>query len=491
MDHPSNSARQGEAPSLPTHLQPHVLATLFAGSLEGICVIDRDGNTLYVNPRLAQMLGYAPAELLGTSHIALPGAEARAHAPVKQTQLWQKAGRHEARLLRKDGTAMPARVSTNPLYGHDGRRVGALAIITEIAESQQVEAGPGQLQAAAEQLVVTTHEPEAAEEVKAALAARDELLAGAAHELMTPITSLRTSVQLALQRLQREGRVDPERLERTLAIIDHQSERLARLAQLLIDVADLDAGRLQLHPVETDIAGLVRHTIERARRRGGRTIEGRVPEALPATEDGRRIEQVLYGLLDNALRFTEEGTPIEVELMATDEGELRLTVRDHGPGIPPERRPGLFGRYYQAAERPFAGMGLGLYYSRTIVELHGGHIQVEFPEDGGTRFVITLPRGLGRVGPGQRRRARILSRAAQPRETGSELYPGLRDRELVVMQALVALGEGTVEKVAREARLPRPLVYPILQHLVALSHVLRVAGEGDAIYRPVGRPLGA
>ena len=76
-----------------------------------------------------------------------------------------------------------------------------------------------------------------------------------------------------------------------------------------------------------------------------------------------------------------------------DDDLVEIAVRDHGPGIPPDHREHIFERFYQAGEGQSnaAGMGLGLYISREIVELHGGSIRAEFPEDGGARFVIALP----------------------------------------------------------------------------------------------------
>ncbi len=104
---------------------------------------------------------------------------------------------------------------------------------------------------------------------------------------------------------------------------------------------------------------------------------------------------MLTNLIDNALKFSPEDRPVEVEL-STDGVSASLAVRDHGIGIPSERHQRVFERYHQIQTgQPGSGFGLGLYIAQRIVALHGGRIDVERPADGGTRFVVTLPLGLG------------------------------------------------------------------------------------------------
>jgi signal transduction histidine kinase len=100
---------------------------------------------------------------------------------------------------------------------------------------------------------------------------------------------------------------------------------------------------------------------------------------------------VLTNLLDNAIKYSPDGGAITVTLGQTPE-ELTVSVRDHGLGIPPEQRGRIFDRFFQAHQDAHrSGLGLGLYISQQIVELHGGQITVEFPPDGGTCFVVHLP----------------------------------------------------------------------------------------------------
>lgn len=232
-----------------------------------------------------------------------------------------------------------------------------------------------------------------------AIRARDEFLSVAAHELKTPLTSLRGFAQLALRRLDKEGAVDPSWIRRAVQVIDQQSEKLGRLLWLLLDVSRIEAGRLKLERQMTDVAGLVQGVVGTMQTTTARhTLSLSAPQPASALIDQLRMEQVVTNLLDNAIKYSPQGGQVEVEVSMPDCTTVRLRVRDHGVGIPAEHRQHIFSRFYQAhREPPFGGVGLGLYVSRHIVELHGGRIEAEFPVDGGTCFVVTLPAGAGHL----------------------------------------------------------------------------------------------
>jgi signal transduction histidine kinase len=180
-----------------------------------------------------------------------------------------------------------------------------------------------------------------------------------------------------------------------LQTIAGQSRRLTRLLGQLLDVTRLENGRLMLDRQPTDLCALVEGAVAAASARSDRhVITLEAPAALEASVDPLRLEQVLTNLLENAIKFSPDGTPVEVALvpLGGDMPAVELTVRDHGIGIPIEMREHLFERFHRAhANGHRSGMGVGLYVSRQIVELHRGEIRVEFPPDGGTRFVVRLP----------------------------------------------------------------------------------------------------
>ena len=295
---------------------------------------------------------------------------------------------HLALILRH----RPRSVIAVPLTSR-GRTLG---VITFLATAGRAPYGPDDVPLAVElggRAATALEHASLFRQAKDAIAIRDEFISVASHELRTPLTSLRGHVQLLLRQLQRDGTLDIRRLMRGLGTIDAQSARLSRLVSQLLDLSRLEAGKLRLERRDTDLTGLVTALVADARVRTDRhDITVRAAEPVRASVDALRLEQVLTNLLDNAIRYSPEGGAIDIELSRPSAGRVQFAVRDHGLGIPPEKRGQIFDLFYQAhTGGAGSGLGLGLYVSREIVELHGGEIHVEFPPDGGTRFVVRLP----------------------------------------------------------------------------------------------------
>ncbi|ANW19027.1 HAMP domain-containing sensor histidine kinase [Streptomyces clavuligerus] len=212
------------------------------------------------------------------------------------------------------------------------------------------------------------------------------LIADAGHELRTPLTSLRTNVEL-LARSERTGRAIPP--EDRSALLDSLRAQTAELASLIGDLQELsrpDAAQggpltvVALHEITAT-------ALDRARLRGpGLTFTTDIGPWYVRAEPAA-LERALVNVLDNAVKFSPPGSTVEVRLR-----NGTLTVRDHGPGIPPEELPHVFERFWRSpSARALPGSGLGLSIVARTVQQAGGEIRLESPGDGGTRAVLRLP----------------------------------------------------------------------------------------------------
>jgi signal transduction histidine kinase len=245
--------------------------------------------------------------------------------------------------------------------------------------------------------------------------ARDEFLAVAAHELRTPVTTIWGYASLLRRQRSRLEEPLPAQVSRATEMIDKQSLRLKRLIDRLLDLTRIDTGTLVLDKEPTDICGLVRSVAEAAQDMTGHPVEVVAPKAIWAQVDPTRLEEVVANLIDNAINYSHAVTskPVEVKVLRVSSGTVQVAVRDHGHGIPRALRNRIFERYYRTeAGARLGGLGIGLYVSQQIVELHCGRIDIRAAPGGGARFVVTLPTG-------QEARGRGRGKALHPAETPS------------------------------------------------------------------------
>jgi signal transduction histidine kinase len=229
-------------------------------------------------------------------------------------------------------------------------------------------------------------------EAQEAIRVRDEFLSVAAHELKTPTTSLRGFAQLLARRVQTNTPLDVTQVRRMVETIDRQSGRLTRLITQLLEVSRIQGGRLNLDRAPTDLAQLARHVVqEMETAAASHTFVLEIADPLVADLDPLRLEHVLINLLDNAVKYSARGSTVTVFAGKAEPGKAVLHITDEGPGIDPEHRERIFQRFFQTRTGHAGGIGLGLYVSRQIVELHGGTLELESPPQGGSRFVVTLP----------------------------------------------------------------------------------------------------
>lgn len=230
------------------------------------------------------------------------------------------------------------------------------------------------------------------QETRAAVATRDVFLSIASHELKTPLTSLLGQAQLMLRRLLREPTTD-ERDRRSLRVIVEQATRMNHMIATMLDISQIESGRLRLDSAQFDIAGLTQRIIEENQPVHSNHAIVYDGETTPIVIDGDaiRIEQVIQNLLQNAVKYSPSGGVVVVRLVHN--GTVQITVSDQGIGIPQVALGNLFERFYRAgnAGRASSGLGIGLYIVKEIVELHGGTVDVASTEGEGSSFTIVLP----------------------------------------------------------------------------------------------------
>ena len=224
--------------------------------------------------------------------------------------------------------------------------------------------------------------------------AKSDLISIVSHELRTPLTAIKAYTETLLDNV---GRPSFSMQESFLGIINEECDRLARMVNDVLDLSRMDSGRRRLKIEPLALARLVRDvrpTVDPALREKRLDLRVAVPESLPTVEaDQDLLKQVLVNLIHNAVKFSREGSEINVtaELEAD---RVRISVLDHGVGIPEDKLARVFDRFYrvegEGADRA-GGTGLGLAIVKSVVELHGGTIRVESMIGRGSRFILDLP----------------------------------------------------------------------------------------------------
>ena len=227
-----------------------------------------------------------------------------------------------------------------------------------------------------------------AAERERALALREEFIALASHELRTPLTPLKLQLQLL-----RRASSDPQ-LPRHLDPVDRQVSKLARLVEDLLDTSRLATGSWTLRYGRADLGALAREVVAglgASLEAAGCEADVRVFGPVDGEWDQARLQQVVENLLANAIKFGA-GKPIVVSVRG--EGDVvELGVTDQGVGVPRDEQRRIFEPFERARQaRDVAGLGLGLYVVRTVVEAHGGRVGVRSQPGHGSTFTVRLPR---------------------------------------------------------------------------------------------------
>ena len=333
----------------------------------GIVIVESLGKIVLANGEVERMFGYAHDELVGLPVDSLVAANQRAQHARHRSQF---AAHPEIRMAksrsffgrRKDGTEFPVEVGLNPFHTNEGVRV--LGAVVDISERIRIER------------------------------VKDEFVATVSHELRTPLTSIAGALGLLVGNA---GGTLPAPAMRLLKIARANSERLVRLVNSILDMEKIESGKVVFVLKRIEVRALVEQAIEANR---GFAAEYNVRMRLDAASiagdvrgDPDWLLQVVTNLLSNAVKFSPRGE----EVVVTTEkrgGAVRISVRDHGRGIPENFKPRIFEKFAQADNsdaRQLGGTGLGLSIVKQIVTRLGGEVGFADAPGGGAIFHVEFP----------------------------------------------------------------------------------------------------
>jgi PAS domain S-box-containing protein len=339
----------------------------FRESSDGIFVLDGDGRIEAVNGAAETMMGRPGDALLRTPildimDIAPPGETSFVARLETANGPLEAAAMREVAVRRFDGGEIPADVTIRAMHMADGRYIAIYA--RDISDRKRVER------------------------------LKDEFVSTVSHELRTPLTSIAGSLGLLVG-----GVTDalPDGPARLIAIAHANCQRLVRLINDILDVEKIESGKMKFDLAPLALAQVAERSIDAVR---GYAEQLGVTLSLDADEtdlairgDLDRLVQVGSNLISNAVKFSKTGD--HVEIIARRWGRLaRITVQDHGPGIPEEFRARMFTKFAQADSsdtRQRGGTGLGLVIAKEITERHGGRLWFDSTPGQGTAFHIDLP----------------------------------------------------------------------------------------------------
>jgi PAS domain S-box-containing protein len=329
-------------------------------SPDAVLLLTPDGTISSANPAFTKMFGYAPDELYDHDPgLLISSADTeRFVETMDKAKSGHSALRLELKALRKDNTTFDASLALAPIK-EDGR-IGMVCTLRDVTDAKELQR------------------------------MKDEFVAFIAHELGTPLTSIRGYSELLLMR-----DLDAARQRRFLGMIQEQSTQLSALVGDLLDLSRLEVGNgLSVDPRPIDLGKIVYRAADPFRETSpDHTLVADVaPDLPPVRGDSKRLRQVVRNLLSNAIKYSPEGGTVTVRIQALDDF-VQVNVSDEGIGISPEYQAHLFEKFNRAgaADSDIEGTGLGLVICKRIVEAHGGRIGVESAPGEGSTFTFAIP----------------------------------------------------------------------------------------------------
>ncbi len=363
-----------------------LLAAIVESSDDAIISKTLSGVIQSWNAAAERMFGYSAQHAIGR-HISLvipPDRLQEEDRIIGNLRCGRRIEHFETERVHQDGRLIPVSLTISPIYNDGGEVIGASKIVRDITARREAEA---------ERAKLSDHLRKLAAELSVADTRKNEFLATLAHELRNPLAPLANMLEV----LKRSDQ-DPDARQQARETMDRQLRQLVRLVDDLLDLNRITHNRLELRQADVELAPIIRQAIEGARpmmESAGQTLKLELPvEPVYLHADTARLAQVFGNLLNNASRYSPAGAHVAVSGRVAS-GELRVSVRDNGIGIPPEKLQDIF-EMFTPLERNHArsqgGLGIGLTLARRLVAMHGGSLEAfSAGTDKGSEFIVRLP----------------------------------------------------------------------------------------------------
>jgi len=362
--------------------------------------LDKDWKYVSATGSVKEILGYTPEEIIGKSPFDIMATENMEHvgeffkdismkkSPIVNLEIWNKT---------KDGRKICLLINGVPVFDEKGDLLGYRGVDKEITDRKKYEEEltkwEDELAYKDKQLVETNKKVEEANvKLRGLDMQKDEFISLAAHELKTPLTSIRGFAQVLLEK----DKWGDEENRHYLDMINRNTDRLYNLVTDIVDSSRINLGKLKFNIEPHDVYEIfdeIKEDMNLIISKKGLMPEFSIEDGLPKVHaDFERTMQILRNLISNSMKFTEQGV---ISLHVNRDGEyIQFTVKDTGQGIPDENKSALFSRFYQvdsSMTRKTGGSGLGLSVCKGLVEGMGGKIGFESEAGKGSTFHFTLP----------------------------------------------------------------------------------------------------
>lgn len=377
---------------------------LFSSAAEGLVVVDGTGAICLLNPRMTELFGYMPDELLGRPiEVLIPSAKRGNHTHLREGYIRSPHKRpmglgFDLMGERKDGSTFPVEVSLNHfVIGQDRYVMGLVTDVTQRREAELLlQRTNDELEDRVDQRTAELREAErsvreALEVEKELNALKSRFVSMASHEFRTPLSTIMSSVDLIAR--YSDG-PQHEKIDRHVAKIRSKVRELTAMLNDLLSLDKLEQGMVRCNPSEIDVVHLCIELVEELRSltKPGQEVDyDHHGDERTLFQDQQMLNHVLSNLVQNAIKYTPEGKRIKLATTLSD-GSLSICVQDEGIGIPLEDQQHLFERFFRASNAfTVQGTGLGLNIVRKYLDLMGGRIDFTSEPGKGSTFTATLP----------------------------------------------------------------------------------------------------